>query len=249
MKIISIANHKGGVGKTNTSINLAAGLATLSYSVLLIDMDPQGNTSRGFGYDTSLVKNTIFDVLFQGIDINRAIKPTCVKTLDIIPSKLKISSPDKKLGNKNVLLKKSMQKLKKNYDFIIIDTPPSLGFLTVNAFAASDSVIIPVQCEYFALNAVTQVLAKIAVVQTRFNKRLNIQGLVLTMYDEKNEVDNNVAEEIRNLFKEKTYSTRIPRSSSIPESNMKGIPVVCYRPNSSASIAYIQLVKEVIEQK
>lgn len=245
MKIISIVNHKGGVGKSNTSINLAAALATFSYSVLLIDMDPQGNASRGFGFDTSLVKNTIFDVMFLDININRAIKPTCIKNLDIIPSKLRVTNKDKKPRNRHVLLKKSLQNLKKSYDYIIVDCPPSLEFLTVNAMVASNSIVIPVQCEYFAMNAVTQVLAKIANVQTRYNKKLEIEGVLLTMYDSKNEVDNSVAEEIRSLFKEKTFSTQIPRTPSVPESNMKGIPVISYRPTSSASTAYFSFAKEI----
>ena len=247
MKVISIANHKGGVGKTNTAINLSAGLAHFSRKVLLIDMDPQGNTSRGYGIDTSLVDKSIMEVLLDEYKIKESIQPTVVKNLDIIPSKLIVSSLEDTPEKKFFLLKKALNKVSNIYDYVIIDCPPSLGVLTINSLTASNSIIIPVQCQYFALNAVTQILANIANVKTKYNPDLTVEGVVLTMYDATSELDNQIANEIRNIFKEKTYTSRIPRTNSIPESNIRGIPVTMWRPSGKASTAYLSLAKEVID--
>ena len=247
MKVISISNHKGGVGKTNTAINLAAGLAHFSRKVLLIDMDPQGNTSRGYGIDTSLVDKSIMDVLTGEYKIKECIQPTLVKNLDIIPSKLIISSFEDTPEKKFFMLKKALSKLENLYDYVLIDCPPSLGVLTINSLIASNSIIIPVQCQYFALNAVTQILANVAKIKTKFNQDLYIEGVVLTMYDATSELDNDISNEIRKIFKEKTYVTRIPRTNSIPESNIRGIPVTMWRPSGKASTAYLSLAKELLD--
>lgn len=249
MKIISIVNHKGGVGKTNTAINLAAALASLSRQVLLIDLDPQGNTSRGYGIDTSLVDHSIMDVIAKKYSINSCIQPTVVKNLEIVPSRLIISALDETKDANYFLLKNGLEKLKKSYDYILIDCPPSLGMLTLNAFVASDSIIIPVQCQYFALNAITQILANVSIINSKYNPNLKVEGALLTMYDPSSSLDNEIAEDIRNIFKSKTYVTKIPRTNSIPESNAKGIPVTLWRPSGKASSSYIALAKEVIDQE
>lgn len=250
-KIIAIANQKGGVGKTTTAINLSSALAQLDKKVLLIDMDPQGNCSRGFGVDISLISRNLYDVLINKLDINKAIRKTIIKNLDLISPKLILSNLDSavngKVENPFFLLKNNLEKLNKNYDYIIIDCPPSLGLLTINALCASSKVLIPVQCEYFALEAVAQILASISSVQNTYNKDLSIQGFLLTMYDSKTRLSVEIATQIRSLFKENTFINMIPRNISIPESNAKGMPVTIYRPNSISSQAYINFAKELID--
>lgn len=252
-KIIVIANQKGGVGKTTTSINLSSSLAHFNRKVLLIDLDPQGNSSRGMGVDITLINKSIFDVLTGDVDINSAIRKTSTKNLDLLPSKLLLASIDTLIAGKNdksfEAFKTTLSQIKKNYDYIIVDCPPSLGFLTLNAMVAANSILIPVQCEYFAMEAVAQILASVTNVQNNFNPDLTIEGFLLTMYDSKTCLCTEIATQIRGLFKEKTFLTQIPRSISIPESNAKGIPVTTYRPNSAASMAYLTLAKEVMDHE
>lgn len=252
-KTIVIANQKGGVGKTTTSINLSGALAHFNRNVLLIDLDPQSNSSRGLGIDVTLINKSIFDVLTGDIDINSVIRKTSVKGLDIIPSKLFLASIDSAIANKTdqpyFVLSKALGNIKKEYDYVIIDCPPSLGFLTINALVASDSVLIPVQCEYFAMEAVAQILASIARVQNQYNPKLEIEGFLMTMYDAKTRLGTEITMQIRGLFKENTFFSQIPRNISIPESNKKGIPVTSCRPNSSGAVAYFNLAKEIIDHE
>ena len=252
-KIICVSNQKGGVGKTTTSINLASALANSSRNVLLIDMDPQGNASRGVGVDITLINKCIYDVLASGVDINTVIRKTIVKNLDVLPSKLILASIDSSALIKNdqpySLLKDAIANIKKEYDYIIIDCPPSLGFLTLNALSASTSVLIPVQCEYFAMEAVAQILATVSKVQSSYNRDLNIEGFLLTMYDSKTRLCVEISMQIRGLFKENTFLTQIPRNVSIPESNVKGMPVTMHRPTSSGALAYFALAKEVMDHE
>jgi chromosome partitioning protein len=252
-KIIAVANQKGGVGKTTTAINLSAGLAHFGRKVLIIDLDPQGNCSRGLGIDTTLLNENIYHALYKNHDVNKIIKQLVFTNIDILPSSLNLASTDIEVVGKDThpffFLKTLVPKIKKNYDYIIIDCPPSLGILSTNALVAADSVLIPVQCEYFALEAVGQILATIKQVQNEYNENLSIEGFLLTMYDSRTRLSIEISQQIRGLFKESTFITQIPRNTSIGESNAAGMPVVLYRPTSSASLAYINLAKEVIEHE
>ena len=252
-KIIAIANQKGGVGKTTTAINLSAALAHFNRRVLLIDMDPQGNASRGLGVDISLINKCVFDVLLGDTNINKIIRKTKQKTLDLLPSKLSLSSIE--LGQADLgdepytLLKRALENIKKDYDYFIIDCPPSLGILTMNALTAANTILIPVQCEYFAMEAVTRMLASITQVQNNYNPELGIEGFLLTMYDAKTRLGTEISAQIRGLFKENTFLTQIPRNISVPESNMHGLPVTIFRPSSSGALAYFSLAKEVMDHE
>ena len=251
-KIIAIANQKGGVGKTTTAINLSSALTTFGRKILLIDMDPQGNSSRGVGVDGQLSARTIYDVLVGFVPIDKVIKKTNCKDLYVIPSNINLSFVEPNLiSSKNpyFLLRNELEKLTKVFDYIIIDCPPSLGMLNINALVACDSVLIPVQCEYFAMEGVAQILASVNKIKNLYNPKLTIEGFLFTMFDPKTRLSMEVTTQIRKLFKENTFLTSIPRNISIPESNAKGIPVTIYRPTSQGSLAYLSLAKEVIENE
>ena len=250
-KIIAIANQKGGVGKTTTAISLAGSLAKFNKQILLIDMDPQGNCGRGMGLDSSILKKTIFDVLVQDnkSDINKIIKHTTTNNVDIIPSNLKLATIESKIQGISrpfYLLRNAIEKITKSYDYIIIDCPPSLGLLNLNALCSANSFLIPVQCEYYAMEAVAQILSSIAKVQQDYNPELDILGFLLTMYDSRIRLATEVTQEIRGLFKEKTFVTQIPRNASIAEAAAVGKPITVFRPTASGSQAYISLAKEIL---
>ena len=221
-RVISIVNQKGGVGKTTTAINLASSLAYLKKKVLIIDFDAQGNSSHGYGIDISLLSKTIYEAITGRMDINNVIKKTLVKNVDLIPANLRLT-------------------------YILIDCPPSLGLLSINALTASDSALIPVQCEYFAMEGLAQVLATIKKVQSSYNHDLEIEGFLLTMYEMRSTLGKEVISQIRGLFKENTFNVEIPRNLSISEACGKGIPVSLYKPTSAGSRAYLQLAKEILE--
>ena len=256
-KIISLVNQKGGVGKTTTSINLSASLAVLGKRVLLVDLDPQGNTTTGIGINKGDIEKSIYDVLTNTIPIEEAIIETKYKNLYVIPATINLAGLDIELFEKSQndkefskgsQLKSHLEKIKDYYDFIIIDCPPSLGLITTNALTASNSVIIPVQCEFFALEGIMQLLNTIMLAQKSLNPDLSIEGVLLTMLDSRTNLGFEVVEDIRKFFKERVYNTIIPRLIRLTEAPSHGEPIIAYDPKSRGSEAYINLAKEVIER-
>lgn len=249
-KIIAIANQKGGVGKTTTSINLAAGLAYLKKRVLLVDFDPQGNATQGVGHRVGLKDATAYDAILNDVDINECIKSLNRPPLDILPANINLAGADLQLAkienHRENLLKNALSKVEGNYDYIIIDCPPSLGLLNTNALSAADSVLIPVQCEYYALEGITQLLQTIRLVQRLFNPKLKIEGVLLTMFDGRTKLSAEVGQEIRKHFKEKAYKTFIPRNVKLSEAPSSGLSIFDYEMNSEGARAYVALTREVI---
>lgn len=256
-RIIALVNQKGGVGKTTTSINLASSLGYLGKRVLLIDLDPQSNSTTGLGINKAEINQSVYDVITNTANIKDTIIKTKFKNLSIIPSLINLAGVDIELVQKGVYnedfkigdqLKNQIELIKDRYDYIIIDCPPSLGLLTTNALAASNSVLIPVQCEYFALEGVTQLLNTIILTQNKINPNLDIEGVLLTMLDGRTLLGLEVVEDVRKFFKEKVFNTIIPRLVRLVEAPSHGKPILEYDPNSRGAEAYINLAKEVIER-
>lgn len=254
-KIISLVNQKGGVGKTTTSINLSASLAVEGKKVLLVDLDPQGNATTGVGFNKGDIDLSIYDVFNGTCDINTAILHTKFKGLDLLPSSLQLAGVDIELMNKgredpnfrmSFQFKTKIDLCKENYDYIIVDCPPTLGVITTNALVASDSVIIPVQCEFYALEGITQLLNAIMLTKKKLNPNLKLEGVLLTMFDSRANLSIEVIEEIRSYFKDKVYTTLIPRLIRLAEAPSHGKPIIAYDPKSKGSLAYMNLAKEVI---
>jgi len=256
-KIISLVNQKGGVGKTTTSINLSASLAHLGKKVLLIDLDPQGNATTGVGINKGDIVKSVHDVMTSRCEITEAIVRTKFKGLYVLPATINLAGVDIELMekskadqnfSKNTQLKQALDTIKDSFDFIIIDCPPSLGLITTNALTASNSVIIPVQCEFFALEGITQLLNTIMLAQKNLNPNLDIEGVLLTMLDSRAILCLEVVEDIRKYFKERVYNTIIPRLVRIAEAPSHGTPILAYDPKHRGTIAHINLAKEVIER-
>lgn len=256
-KVISLVNQKGGVGKTTTSINLSSSLGYLGKKVLLIDLDPQSNTTTGLGLNKYNVKKSIYEVINGTCSIKEAIIKTPYNNLSVIPSSISLAGVDMELIQKEInsenfkkcdQLKNQINLIRERYDYIIIDCPPQLGLLTTNALAASDSVIIPVQCEYFALEGVNQLLNTIVLTRNKINPNLDIEGVLLTMLDGRTLLGLEVVEDVRKFFKEKVFDTIIPRLVRLVEAPSHGKPILEYDPKSKGTEAYINLAKEVISR-
>lgn len=257
VKIISLVNQKGGVGKTTTSINLAASLGKLGKSTLLIDLDPQGNATTGLGIDKGSIEQSVYDVLTDKCEIKKAIVKTKFKGLFVLPATINLAGLDMELiqmeyrdseFKKNEQLKKTLDSVKEQFDYIIIDCPPSLGLNTMNALVASNSVLIPVQCEFFALEGVAQLLNTVIMTQTKLNPNLTIEGVLLTLLDSRTNLGLEVVEQVRKVFGDKVFNTIIPRLVRLVEAPSHGKPICEYDPLCRATEAYLNLAKEVIDR-
>ncbi len=249
-RVISIANQKGGVGKTTTSINISTILAKKGKRVLLIDADPQGNATSGIGIEKKTEKS-IYDVIIEETKIEEVVLETQVKNLKICPSNINLAGAEVELVSmmsREYRLKERIEEEKENYDYIIIDCPPSLGLITLNAFTASDSVLIPVQCEYYALEGLEQLMNTVNLVKKHLNKELELEGAVLTMYDARTNLSNQVVKEVKNYFEDKVYKTVIPRNVRLSEAPSFGMPISLYDPKSKGAKCYDKLVKEILKK-
>ena len=251
-RIISVTNQKGGVGKTTTAVNLSACLAEAGKKILIVDLDPQGNTSTGLGIDKAKLKNTIYNVLLSEVKLDKILIKTKQKNLFIAPANMDLAGSEIEfigIENREYLLKTTLSEVRNNYDFIIIDCPPSLSMLTINAMSASDTILVPIQCEYYALEGLTQLIHTINLVKKRLNPDLFIEGMVFTMFDARTNLSIQVVEEVKHHLKENVYKTIIPRNVRLGEAPSHGLPINLYDSTSKGAESYRFLAEEVINNE
>lgn len=253
MKVISIFNQKGGVGKTTTSINLSSYLAMQGYKILNIDIDPQGNTTSGLGFDKRTLNESIYDILTSGMSIDEVAKKSeLIDNFYLIPSTMELAGAEVELiskDNRENILKDKISNMKSKFDYIFIDCPPSLGLLTINALTASNSVLIPIQCEFYALEGVGQLINTIQLVKKSLNKSLEVEGVIMSMYDGRTKLSNEVVSEVKSYFKESVYETTIPRNIRLAEAPSFGLPIMLYDDKCRGAEAYENLTKEFLSRQ
>jgi chromosome partitioning protein len=248
-KIIAIANQKGGVGKTTTTINLAASLAALEYKTLIVDADPQANSTSGLGFNPKEIENSIYECMVDGVLARDIIIKSDIEYLDLLPSHIDLVGAEVEMINlrsREEKMREALKEVKMEYDFIIIDCSPSLGLITINSLTAADSVIIPVQCEYFALEGLGKLLNTIKIIQSRLNTRLEIEGILLTMYDLRVRLSNQVVDEVNAHFQQMVFNTIIPRNVRLSESPSFGVPAIAHDADSKGAISYLNLAREIL---
>ncbi|MDD2261337.1 MAG: AAA family ATPase [Clostridia bacterium] len=249
-KVMAVANQKGGVGKTTTSINLSASLAYMGKKTLLIDNDPQGNATSGLGIDKWTVEMSVYDAIINDIDIKETILPTMMDNLYICPSNIQLAGAEIELVSQMTRenrLKNAIATIKDQYDYIIIDCPPSLGLLTLNSLTAADTILVPIQCEYYALEGLKQLMKTVSLVQKHLNPSLKVEGVVMTMYDSRTNLSFQVVESVREHFSDRVYRTIIPRNVRLSEAPSHGVPIILYDKDSKGALSYLDLAEEVIQ--